>query len=112
MQPNLSETNAVDWGGDKLNAIQGTLAQGAIGAIRNLSEFNLQGVKDAAGATIDSLKNLAKDDRTKAFIAAYFAGQAVGRNITARATGTVINPNLELLFSGPRLRTFNFNFTC
>ena len=111
MQPNLSETNAVDWGGDKLNAIQGTLAQGAIGAIRNLSEFNLQGVKDAAGATIDSLKNLAKDDRTKAFIAAYFAGQAVGRNITARATGTVINPNLELLFSGPRLRTFNFNFT-
>ena len=45
------------------------------------------------------------------FIKAYFAGQAVGANVTARATGTVINPNLELLFKGPRLRTFNFNFT-
>ena len=42
---------------------------------------------------------------------AYFAGQAVGANVFTRATGTVVNPNLELLFSGPRLRTFQFNFT-
>ena len=24
--------------------------------------------------------------------------------------GAVLNPNLELLFKGPQLRTFNFNF--
>jgi len=51
-----------------------------------------------------------KDSSLKEYAAAYFAGQAVGANITSRATGKVINPNLELLFSGPRLRTFNFNF--
>jgi hypothetical protein len=28
----------------------------------------------------------------------------------ARATGTVINPNLELLFNGPKLRAFQFSF--
>ena len=44
------------------------------------------------------------------FIKAYFAGQAVGRNIVARATGQVLNPNMELLFQGPTLRTVNFNF--
>jgi len=44
------------------------------------------------------------------FAAAYFAGQAVGANVVGRATGMVINPNLELLFNGPNLRTFNFNF--
>ena len=50
------------------------------------------------------------DEGTKKFIAAYFAGQAVGANVQARATGNVVNPNLELLFSGPQLRTFAFNF--
>ena len=33
MQPNLSETNAVDWGGDKLNALQAAGARAAMGTI-------------------------------------------------------------------------------
>ena len=111
MQPNLSETNSVDWGGDKLNAIEGTMAQGALGAIQGLSNFDTSAVKNAAGSTIVDLKQFIQDPALGPFIAAYFAGQAVGKHITARATGQVINPNLELLFSGPRLRTFNFNFT-
>jgi len=48
---------------------------------------------------------------TKAGIIAHFAGQAISKNIMGRQTGQVINPNMELLFNGPRLRTFNFNFT-
>ena len=57
------------------------------------------------------LASKATDDNTQAFVKAYFAGQAVGgANVTARSTGTVINPNLELLFGGPQLRQFNFNF--
>jgi hypothetical protein len=44
-------------------------------------------------------------------IAAYFAGQAIGNNtIFSRAAGKVLNQNLELLFSGPGLRTFSYNF--
>jgi len=53
---------------------------------------------------------LLNDPNTMGSIKAYFAGQAVGSNIQARATGAVINPNMELLFSGPRMRTFNFDF--
>ena len=43
-------------------------------------------------------------------VAAYFAGQAVGKNVFTRTTGKILNPNLELLFSGPALRTFNYNY--
>jgi len=41
----------------------------------------------------------------------YLAEQAVGvQNLLSRATGQVLNPNLELLFNGPALRSFNFTF--
>jgi len=48
----------------------------------------------------------------------YFTSQAVqslGSNISleqilARTTGSIINPNMELLFSGPGLRQFKFTF--
>ena len=37
-------------------------------------------------------------------------GQAVGKNVFTRATGKVMNPNLELLFTGPNLRSFAYSF--
>ena len=111
MQPNLSETNAVDWGGDKLNAIQAIGARAAMGAIEGMGSLDMAKMGEVAGAAINDIKGMVADESTKKFIAAYFAGQAVGANVQARATGTVVNPNLELLFSGPQLRTFNFNFT-
>ena len=38
-----------------------------------------------------------------------FAGRAVGvKNLLSRTEGAIINPNLELLFSGPKLRQFSF----
>ena len=111
MQPNLSETNAVDRGGDKLNAIQAMGARAAMGAIEGMASLDLTKLGQTAGAAMNDIKDMVADEGTKKFIAAYFAGQAVGANVQARATGNVINPNLELLFSGPQLRTFNFNFT-
>lgn len=47
----------------------------------------------------------------KKAITAYFAGQAAGvPNLLQRAEGKMINNNLELLFNGPSLRSFNFSF--
>lgn len=111
MQPNLEETSSVDWGQDTLNLIQAELAQAAMGAIGNLANFDVVGgVQNLLSDLGNSASNILKDQGNEAFLKAYFAGQAVGANITARSTGQVINPNLELLFSGPKLRTFNFNF--
>ena len=112
MQPQQSESTAVSWGGDTLNAAQAAGARAAFESIESFrGEGGLQGAIDALGDGLNDLVGLAKDDRTKQAISAYFAGQAVGANVLGRATGQVINPNLELLFTGPNLRSFNFNFT-
>jgi hypothetical protein len=111
MVGNLSDTTGVDWGGDKLNPIKKIAGQTAMDAIDSASEFDVQGIADAFSGGVTQAKDaLLKDPGTKSAIAAYFAGQAVGANLLTRGTGQVLNPNLELLFSGPSLRSFSFNF--
>ena len=47
----------------------------------------------------------------KEAIAAVIAGMAAGAgNMLTRTTGAIANPNMELLFGGPELRTFSFQF--
>ena len=118
MQPNISESMGVGWGENQLNALQASMAQAAEGAIQGIGGgglLDMEGAKKAGGKILDAgnkLMEMAKDDDTKAAIAAYFAGQAVGNNnLVTRSTGNVMNNNLELLFTGPSLRAFNFNFT-
>lgn len=112
MQPGLSETNSVSWGEDRLNPIQGALAGMAAQAIGDLSNVNLQNaIENFVSGGVNLAESLGNDPNLIAYVKNYFAGQAVGANITARSTGTVINPNLELLFTGPNLRTFNYNYT-
>ncbi len=128
MQPNLSETNATGWNEDTANLIQlaaGAAAQktmndlatkegamaGATAALAGGGGAVMAGV--AGKAIFETTKNLSgvvSDPATIPGVAGYFAGQAVGANILGRSTGQVINPNLELLFNGPKLRTFSFNF--
>lgn len=112
MQPSLSESNSVDWGGDRLNEIQSVAAGLALKGIGDIADKGFaEAVKNLLPGIGSAAEGFLKDPNTKYAIAAYFAGQAVGANILARATGSVLNPNLELLFNGPRLRTFSFNFT-
>ena len=112
MQTGLSESTAVSWGGDSLNAVQAAGARAAQGAIESAGLGDFRNAFNELGDGLNDLVGLAKDPGTKAALSAYFAGQAVGaNNLVARSTGQVINPNLELLFSGPNLRNFNFNFT-
>lgn len=113
MQPNLSSTNSSDWGTDSANMLQ--LVAGSI--------FNsFYGGVGSKGLSFDQIGKLGNDIvqgaqslikagvAGKQEIAAMLAGQTVGTNLLTRATGTVVNPNLEMLFNGPRLRTFNFTF--
>jgi len=112
MQPNLSESMGVDWGQNRLNDIEAELAQGAMGAIQKGGKGDIEGVVNSISDMAGGLGDKLKDEGTKKQVAAYFAGQAVGNNaLVTRATGQVINPNLELLFGGPQMRSFNFNFT-
>jgi hypothetical protein len=111
MHPGISDSNSVDWGADQLNPLQLAGARVAEGLMSGLSNLDPAAAGTAAlnvlkGAVGGALNEISEND-----IKAYFAGQAVGANIFTRATGKVINPNLELLFRGPQLRTFNYNYT-
>ena len=111
MQPGLAESSNVNWGGETLNALEAAAANIAgstvKGASKGLVEAGKQ-LRDSSGDAFNSL--LGKGGITGDDVAAFFAGEAVGKNVFTRTTGKIMNPNLELLFSGPALRTFNYNY--
>ena len=110
MQPGISDSNSVDWGADQLNPLQLAGARVAGGMMGNLAKLDLGGAGKEAMARIKSSLEQAGLTLTPNDITSYFAGEAVGANIFTRSTGKVINPNLELLFRGPQLRTFNYSY--
>ena len=70
-----------------------------------------KGVGAGLDSAVGSVKAAAADPETKKALESFFAGAAVGaENLLARTTGNILNPNLELLFKAPTLRTFNFTF--
>jgi len=111
----LQESNGVNWSKGEVNPFDAAGFKLASNAIENIGgskskEAILEAMKTAMGEGVDEFQNIIKGvDGSD--IAAFFAGQAVGNNtLFNRATGKVLNQNLELLFSGPGLRTFNYNF--
>jgi hypothetical protein len=114
MIPNISESNSVGWGEDKLNQIQQYAAEVAATTMNTaVKEGGGLGaaVATLVGGTGKAINDvLTNNPGLQNAIIAHFAGQAVGTNVLGRATGAVLNPNLELLFKGPTLRSFNFTF--
>ena len=112
MEPSgLQESNNVGWGGESINALEAAAA--------NIAGSTITGAGEGMGPMFEGLMSGSKEALNKVFgeggvdggdVAAYFAGQAVGKNVFTRATGKVMNPNLELLFTGPNLREFAYSF--
>jgi len=109
MTPDIQENNGVDWGGDRLNPIQAAAGRIAFDAIGNIADAPLRGTGQLMSDLGTAGNAFARNEQIGSFIKAYFAGKAVNANILGRA-GIVINPNLEVLFNGPQLRTFQYNF--
>lgn len=101
----INDRNNVDWQSDTLDP----LAQGFADASMS---FILGGTQSATDSVRSSSTAIGADNKSlEAFIAAKAAEQATGsNNLLARQFGAIINPNLELLFNGPQLRDFTFNF--
>ena len=102
MQPGIQEGNSVNWGPENINPLQIM----GLGVARDLMDLNLQGAMDNL---IESART-AGNDLTPDVIKSWFAGKAIGANVLGRATGQTINNNVEVLFNGPGLRTFNYNY--
>jgi hypothetical protein len=110
MQPNLTESNAVNYEDSSANFLQLAGGKAAMGAIEGIGGLDGEKIIQAGKEALANAKSVASDPATKAYLSAYFAGQAVGTNLVGRSTGMVVNPNMTVLFSGPTLRSFNFSF--
>jgi hypothetical protein len=101
----ISDANAVTWGGADMNAAQAAgvrvatagMTGGAAAAVGEIEGL----IKTAAGASAEL---------QAAAVGAFAEAATNTQGILARTAGIIINPNLELLFSAPTLRPFNFTF--
>jgi hypothetical protein len=104
----ISDGNTVGWNNDELSALQGELS--------NLTQgFFDEGIAGAGGAisnTVGKTEESIKSGELRTSVKAAFGSIAAsGANIAGRAFGVAFNNNLELLFSSPSLRSFNFTFS-
>ena len=103
IQSGIKDQNLADWGENRMNALEMAGAKIALGTLGDEQQGDAIGkVADAVSKNTGVAKEAARQ---------YFTGKMVGvRGILARTKGATINPNLELLFNGPQLRPFSFQF--
>ena len=105
IQPPVTDTNGVNWTDTGINLVDLGLAAGSLGFI--------QGGVGGANEVIQSISERSGGDKAsiRKALANFFAQKASQTsNLLSRLTGSVLNPNLETLFEGPRTRSFNYQF--
>jgi hypothetical protein len=102
----ISDSNQVDWQKDDLDLATQGIADVVINAVAEGSAA----AGDAASKNLNTLLNAEGKKTLEAIVAVKSAQALLGTNVLSRKYGGVLNPNSELLFSGPQLRTFSFTF--
>jgi hypothetical protein len=111
---NITDTAGVQYGESRLNPIEAAGLAGASAAIQG----EVSKIKEAFKNTFDTLGRNGLDENTQQGVAAALSGTAIGAfggnvsadSVISRASGQILNPNLELLFQGVGLRVFPFQF--
>lgn len=98
----IQDQTLVSWGEGKMDAIQAfkynAAMTGMTGSVGEMIKTGANAIIGAAGEYKNEITQM-------------LAGQAAGiNNILSRTKTKVLNPNLELLFEGPQLRPFTFQF--
>ena len=121
----LKDMNAIGWGEGEMSGLMGTIGGPTMQKLFTGDNDGFEGglfknIRDVGGDTLKNTKQLFADTpgmqqfrRRAALNAVAQAASTIGVSIdvnqaVTRINGTVINPNMELLFTGPSLRTFSF----
>jgi len=114
--PTLADSNTTNWGESSMNNLQMAGAAAAT-KVMNPASGGFKGFGEEISGGINNFIDMAKNDKgevgqyAKTALMSQIAG--LGNNtaqLLARSQGKVINPNLELLFTGPARRAFNYSF--
>ena len=101
----IGDGNLVEWGSNSIDVAAANFAGIANAAIGGGGEAGA----NAANNKINAVA--ANADAVKEAVKTHFVEAATGTtNILSRTQGAVLNPNMELLFTGPQLRPFTFTF--
>ena len=103
----IVDANTVGWGQDDLDPL-------AIGAAKMFRDGALKGLGTVGGNAEDMVNQITSnmEDAKQGFVTGLMA-EAINKPVDAllsRTTGSIKNPNVELLFNGVSLRPFNFSF--
>jgi len=118
---NIESGNAVSYQESKVNELTAAVAGSAKSIMTdiNLTKGKVgDQLKKAGGGALQNIADTASLDQLGDLLTSQLATQAAGifgGNISlgqmmARQSGQVFNPNMELLFEGPTLRSFKFSF--
>lgn len=119
MPANISEANQTKWGSNELSGLTAGIMGTVVGGVSAAAGGNLPGVIEAvASSAKKAFGETAANAQIKQQLTLNAAASVVKKlgmaidaeTYRARVTGTVINPNLELLFNGPALRQFQFQY--
>ena len=128
MPSSIQDGNSASYGESKMNTLVGAAAgavketmTGVGEAIGNADSLGaavtggleagkdaLTGIKGSEGV-LSGAKTLLTNQLTASALGA-LGGNVSAADLLARSTGQVFNPNMELLFNGPTLRSFRFSF--
>lgn len=115
IQSGITDSSSVDWGQGELNPLTAQFAGLAYGTIASSGTGGNPFATFGAGleAIAGNLTSKDASPELRQMLINYFTQQAMGgqvQNLLSRTAGAAINNNLELLFSGPQLRSFTFTF--
>ena len=123
MPSNIQDGNSVSYADDSLDSLTARLFSGSEGLMK--TDFTTgggnAGFQNVIGAFGTKAGRLAQSFLTSdvkdvvikslaAQAAGVFGGNVTLNQVLARENGTILNPNMELLFNGVTLRTFRFSF--
>jgi hypothetical protein len=114
---NIGDTNQVTWGDDSLNPLaaygaekaaeilkSGNFGRGVIDAAKSIGSTGMQVLTKGGG------QDLVANAFGAALVNSVVNGSINPTALLSRAQGSVLNPNLELLFGSVNLRSFAFDF--
>ncbi len=100
----ISDSNSVNWGEQTMTAAQAATGALAAAALSDKPGEALSGAQEGLTKNTEGIKKALKSEIIKA------ATGTDSAQYLARTDGVVMNPNMELLFGGPQLRSFGFTF--
>jgi len=112
MPPELAAAYAGNWGGRDFSPLGAT----ALGAAAPLLNGDPKAAGDAVKKRLDSMKGglfpymAAEGIKTAMNGIPGFGGNVQANDVLASTMGKILNPNTEVLYSGPNLRTFGLTF--